>query len=83
VSPESAPAPAAASAGEVDLADDTLSEERGAGGTLDAPDELVPGDAGKGVVSAEELEVRIADPGGEHANQDMSPARRRLADVAN
>jgi hypothetical protein len=82
VAPEPPPAPVAAPAREVDLADDALTQKAGAGRTLDAPDELVPRDPREGVVSAKELEVRVADPRSEHAHQGMTPARHRLADVA-
>ena len=79
VPPEPSRAPVAAAAGEVDLADDALSEERGRRGPLDDADELVSRNPREAVVPALQLEVRVADPREEDADEREAPAAARAA----
>ena len=71
----------ATAAGKVDLADDPLAKPREPE-SLDAPDELVAGNAGEAVVTAAQLEVRVADAGGDHPHEGETGTGRRSANVA-
>ena len=75
-------APRTAAAREVDLADDALPEERRGRGSLDDADELVAGDAREAVVAALQLEVGVADPREEDADEGEAPPRRGPPHVA-
>ena len=69
VATESAEAPFAAGAGEVDFAGDALAEERGGIGFGHFGDEFVAGGAGEAVVAALQFEIGIADAGGEQPEE--------------
>ena len=55
----------------IDLADDTPSHQLGRT-LLDRSDEFVTGNTAKWVVAASELDVGVADPGGENKHQSLA-----------
>lgn len=79
VAAETAAAPGAAAAGEVDLTDDTFADPLG-GSLFHDADELVAGDAGEAVVAGEEFEIGITDAGGGHTDESAAAGDGGLAD---
>jgi len=78
--PETALAPVALAAGQVDFADDSFSEPLG-GAFFDDADELVAGDTLEAVVAGFEFEIRVADACGDHTNERLAIVRDRNRDV--
>jgi hypothetical protein len=77
--PESALAPVALSAGQVNLANDSLSQQSGIVRSDDFTHELMPGNSGKTIVAPQQLEVCIADPAAQQPYRRVSfrPPRPR------
>src|SRR5260370_34069604 len=75
VAAEPPPAPRAAAAGEIDLADDPSAPEPGGRRPLDDPDELVTRNSGEAVIAAAQLQVRVADSREDHPHESLVPPR--------
>src|ERR1700737_5189933 len=69
------PAPGAAAAGEIDLADDPFAEKPGGRRSLDDPDELVARNSREGGVTATQLQIRVADSREDDPHESLVPPR--------
>src|SRR5258706_10089477 len=83
VAAQTALAPVARAAGEVDLTGDASANPGGIVGLGDFADEFVPGSAGEAVVAELEFEIGGADPGGEQADSGEALRSSREWPAAN
>jgi len=82
VAPQIPVTPLTRAAIQIDLTHDAAADQISAVGFDHFADKLVSGDAGEAVISALQLQVGIADPGAEHAQERKTRGTRRKGRLA-